>query len=103
MYYKPFWVEGHDGKYYAIPVDVYDENGEVDEEKLVEDVNVLLEGDDANKIYVVEDENGIMYQAFAALEDLRLEFKDHVVEALVKDGVFKLGEGSEYRLIVLDV
>jgi hypothetical protein len=103
MYYKPVFVEGYNGKYIAIPVDVYDENGEVDEEKLAEDVNVLLEGDDANKIYVVENENGMMYQVFASAEDLNLAFVDHVVEALLTDGVYKFGERSEYRLIILDV
>ena len=110
---RAFKIEGKDGHFHAIPVEVLDAEGEIDWDKVDElgEVAFLYEESD-NKVYVLE-YNGRVIMTTSRMADIEEEFEDKVVDALKKDGVFSEIEYSddpddddeltEFRLTVLDV
>ena len=107
--FKGFKVEGENGNYKAIPVNVYDANGELDEDLMD---SVRLFADDVKQIYVVE-YNGRLYEYFASWEEIEEEFEEIVVDALKREGYFQEieysddpdddDEATDIRLFVLNV
>ena len=85
-------IEGENGNYKAFLVNVYDANGELDED-LMEDT--WLFDEEVKRIYAVEYNGEIYYPIFSSWEELEDEFEDVVVDALKKDGYFQEIEYSD--------
>lgn len=83
---KGFNIEGKDGKYKAIPVNILNSEGKIDEDLLIA-ADVVLR-DNSHKIYVLE-YNKARYMVFSALSQLNEELEPKVVRALKRDGVFQ--------------
>ena len=107
---KGFRIEGENGNYKAVPVNIYDTNGEFIEDLLG---SVWVVDDDVKKLYVVEYNGEIYYPLFSSMEELEEEFEDVVVDALKKNGYFQEieysddpdddDEATDIRLFIFDV
>ena len=108
---RGFKVEGKNGDFKIIPVDILDKDGEIDWDKVIEENIVVLE-DSEDTIYVLE-YNGREIMTTPRMTEIEEEDEDVVVDALKRDGVFSEIEYSddpddddelvEFRLFTLKV
>ena len=102
---KAFIIDGGYGKYEAIPVNIYNDEGNEVVDVIDAGYSLMEDGDD--KIYIVE-RNGFLLHTFPSLDTLNCLLEDVVADALKKDGFYldnpdDEDETNEYRLIILDV
>lgn len=90
---KGFRFEGENGNYKALPVNIYDANGELLDDDSME--GVWIYDDAVEKLYAVVYNGRLYYPIFESMEELEEEFDDKVVKALKKDGCFHEIEYSD--------
>ena len=92
---KGIIVNGENGKYSAeVIFDIYDNNGEIDDDKIMER-NAWLADDDIHTVYIVEYNGEMYFPIFFTFEDIEAEFDDRVTKALKKKGYFSSYEDDD--------
>lgn len=104
---EAFNIEGNNGKYKVVPVDSYDENGEVDEDVLCK-ADVVIDEDD--EVIFVMEHNGSMKMAHSSLrlllEFVGGDFEKKVIDAIKSKGYFHEvndNDVMDVRLYVIDL
>ena len=108
---KGIVIEGENGNYKAVTVNVHDANGELLDDESLE--GVWLVEEDVKKVYVVEYNGELYFPPFSSWEEIEKEFDDEVVDALKTDGRFwdieytddpdGDDEATDIRLFTLDI